>query len=163
VRVDDLGPQELLELDAEGGIIRFAGQRVLLFDAVALGLLRGSLVEKFGLLAARTILTQFGFAHGWRMAEALKSQFKWETKAEWIRAGARFHSLQGLFRVEPGNDGPLSEDGVMLLSSYEAEQHLLTFGRSDAPICWTICGLASGYLSRVTGSEIFVLEDRCVG
>jgi hypothetical protein len=31
-----------------------------------------------------------------------------------------------------------------------------------APICWTVCGLISGYLSRLTGAEIYILEDRCV-
>jgi transcriptional regulator with PAS, ATPase and Fis domain len=51
----------------------------------------------------------------------------------------------------------------MLLASYEAEQHLLHFGRSDSPVCWTICGLTSGYLSHTTGQEIYVLEDRCLG
>ena len=50
----------------------------------------------------------------------------------------------------------------MLAASYEAEQHLLHFGRSDSPVCWTICGLTSGYISRVAGKEIYVLEDRCV-
>ena len=51
----------------------------------------------------------------------------------------------------------------MLLASYEAEQHLLHFGRSDVPVCWTICGLTSGYISRSAGKEIYVLEDRCLG
>jgi transcriptional regulator with PAS, ATPase and Fis domain len=51
----------------------------------------------------------------------------------------------------------------VLLASYEAEQQLLHFGRSDTPACWTISGLISGYLSRTTGDEIFVLEDRCLG
>ena len=51
----------------------------------------------------------------------------------------------------------------MLLASYEAEQHLLHFGPSDSPVCWTICGLTSGYLSHATGKEIYVLEDRCLG
>jgi hypothetical protein len=45
------------------GLIRFAGQRAFLLDAVAMGLLRKYVVENFGLLAARTVLTQFGFAH----------------------------------------------------------------------------------------------------
>ena len=65
MRVDDLDLKELLELDAEGGVIRFAGQRALVLDAVAMGLLRKYLVENFGLTATRTVLTQFGFAHGW--------------------------------------------------------------------------------------------------
>jgi two-component system, NtrC family, response regulator HydG len=163
MRADDLDHKELLELDPEGGLIRFAGQRALLIDAVAMGLLRKYLIENFGSTAARTVLTQFGFAHGYRMAEAMKSEFKWETDEDWRRAGTRIHTLEGLFRVEPGSDGPLSKGGVMLVASYEAEQHLLHSGRSDVAVCWTISGLTSGYLSRSSGKEIYVLEDRCLG
>ena len=73
MRAEDLDHKELLELDPDGGVIRFAGQRALLLDAVAMGLLRKYLVENFGHTAARTVLTQFGFAHGWRMASARRS------------------------------------------------------------------------------------------
>ncbi len=45
MRADDLDLKELLELDPEPGVIRFAGQRALLLDAVAMGLLRKYLVE----------------------------------------------------------------------------------------------------------------------
>jgi DNA-binding NtrC family response regulator len=161
MRAEDLDHRELLEFDPEGGVIRFAGQRALLLDAVAMGLLRKYLVENFGLTAARAVLTQFGFAHGWRMAEALQSEFDWSTGEEWRRAGARIHTLEGLFRVEPGGSEPLSREGAMLLATYEGEQHLLHFGLADEPACWTICGLTSGYISRTTGTEIYVLEDRC--
>ncbi len=163
MRVDDLDHKELLELDPDGGVIRFAGQRALLIDAVAMGLLRKYLVENFGLTAARTVLTQFGFAHGWRMAEAMQAEFKWDSHEDWRRAGLRIHTLEGLFRIEPGRKEPLSKEGVMLIASYEAEQHLLHFGRSDVPACWTICGLISGYKSRCEGKDIYVLEDRCMG
>ena len=163
MRVGDLDLKELLELDPEGGVIRFAGQRALLLDAVAMGLLRKYLVENFGVAATRTVLTQFGFAQGWRMAEAMQAEFKWDSSEEWQRAGTRIHTLEGLFSVEAGSEDPLSKTGATLLASYEAEQHLLHFGRSDAPACWTICGLRSGYLSRSCGREIYVLEDRCMG
>jgi DNA-binding NtrC family response regulator len=163
MRVDDLDHKELLELDPESGQIRFAGQRAILLDAVAMGLLRKYLVENFGLTAGRTVLTQFGFAHGWRMAEAMRAEFKWDDEEQWRHAGTRIHTLEGLFRVEAGSLDPLSREGLLLTASYEAEQHLLHFGRAEAPMCWTICGLISGYLSRVVGKEIFVLEDRCVG
>jgi two-component system response regulator HydG len=163
VRVEDLHHKELLELDPEGGVIRFAGQRALLVDAVAMGLLRHYLVDNFGLTAARAVLTQFGFAHGWRMAEAMRREFKWENDEEWRRAGPRIYTLEGLFRAEPGNEDTLTIKGAMLLASYEAEQHLLHFGRSDSAVCWTICGLMSGYVSQTTGKEIYVLEDRCLG
>ena len=98
MRVEDLHHQELLELDPEGGVIRFAGQRALLLDAVAMGLLRRYLVENFGLTAARAVLTQFGFAHGWRMATALRREFEWENDEEWRRAGPHVYTLEGLFR-----------------------------------------------------------------
>jgi two-component system, NtrC family, response regulator HydG len=163
MRAIDLDHKELLELDADAGLIRFAGQRALLIDAVAMGLLRKYLVENFGVTAARTVLTQFGFAHGWRMAEAMQDAFSWANAQEWRQASTRIHALEGLFHVAPGGEGPLSKTGVMLVSSYEAEQHLLHFGRSDEAVCWTISGLTSGYLSRSTEQEIFVLEDRCVG
>ena len=162
MRADDLDHKELLELDPDAGVIRFAGQRALLIDAVAMGLLRKYLVENFGVTAARTVLTQFGFAHGWRMAEAMQAEFTWENDDEWRSAGTRIHMLEGLFHVEPGT-APLSKDGAMIVASYEAEQHLLHFGRSDVPVCWTICGLTSGYLSRIAGRETYVLEDRCTG
>ncbi|MFH2002509.1 MAG: sigma-54-dependent Fis family transcriptional regulator [Planctomycetota bacterium] len=163
MRVENLHHKELLELDPEGGVIRFAGQRVLLLDAVAMGLLRHYLVDNFGLTAARAVLTQFGFAHGWRMAAAMQKEFKWANKEEWQRAGSRIYTLEGLFRTQPGSEDPLTKKGAMLLASYEAEQHLLHFGRSDSAVCWTICGLMSGYASRTTGKEIYVLEDRCLG
>ena len=163
MRVEDLHHKELLELDPEGGVIRFAGQRALLVDAVAMGLLRQYLVENFGLTAARAVLTQFGFAHGWRMAAAVEKEFKWENDTEWRLAGSHIYTLEGLFRTEPGSDDPLTKNGAMLLASYEAEQHLLHFGRSDSGVCWTICGLMSGYVSRAAGKEIYVFEDRCLG
>ena len=163
MRVEDLHHSELLELDPEGGVIRFAGQRALLLDAVAMGLLRQYLVENFGLTAARAVLTQFGFAHGWRMAATMQEEFQWANDEEWRRAGSRLYTLEGLFPTQPGGEGPVAKTGMVLLASYEAEQHLLHFGRSDAGVCWTICGLMSGYVSHTAGEEIYVLEDRCLG
>jgi len=163
MRAEDLAHNEMLELDPEGGEIRFAGQRAILVDAVAMGLLRKYLVEGFGFTAARAVLTQFGFAQGWRMAEALADKFRWNSDDDWRCAGARIHSLEGLFRVESASNDPIARSGSMIVASYEAEQHLLHFGRADEPMCWTICGLISGYVSRTAGKEIYVLEDRCMG
>jgi len=93
MRVEDLHHKELLELDPDGGVIRFAGQRALLLDAVAMGILRQYLVDNFGLTAARAVLTQFGFAHGWRMAAAMKKEFRWVNNEEWRCAGPRIHTV----------------------------------------------------------------------
>ncbi|MGB8932448.1 MAG: sigma-54-dependent Fis family transcriptional regulator [Anaeromyxobacteraceae bacterium] len=163
MRVDDLDHKELLELDQEGGAIHFAGQRALLLDAVGMGLLRKRLVGSIGLTAARALLTQVGFAHGGSMAEAMEPVFKWDSVEDRRCSVTRLLSLKGQFRVAPGGGGPLSRDGVVVAASYEAEQHLLHLGRSDVAVCWTLCGLYSGYLSRTEGGRIYVLESRCVG
>lgn len=159
MHVEDLNYKELLELDAEQGLIHFAGQRTVLIDAVAMGFLRHYLVQNCGLTAARAVLTKFGFAHGWRMAEALKKEFKWSTD-EWNRASTRMLMLGGFVaaQLEIGEYTAM----VTLSESYEAEQHLLHFGRSDSTICWSICGLLSGFRSFITGKEIYYFEDRCL-
>src|SRR5881392_665339 len=116
MRVEELDLRELLELDPGGGLIHFAGQRALIFDAVAQGLLRKELIDTFGVRVARGILSRFGYVHGRRMAEAMRSQFNWDSDEEWRRAGARIYALQGLFRLEAGAPGP---DGGTWHVSYE--------------------------------------------
>jgi DNA-binding NtrC family response regulator len=162
LRVEDLELTELLEPDPERGALRFAGQRALLADAVEVGLLRKHLIGSIGLTAARTLLTQVGFAHGWRMAEALEAELVWDTAEDRRSAGTRLLALKGYF-APPGGGSPLAGDGIRLASSCEAEQHLLEMGRSDEAVCWTLCGLLSGYASRTEGQRIYVLEHRCAG
>jgi len=164
MRLDDVGLPELLEVDPATGVLHFAGQRVLVFDAVALGMLRRDLIQLLGTAGARAMLTRFGYAHGWRTAETLKGAFPWENEIDWRRAGGRIHGLQGIVKVEPvssPNDAPTEAQAVWH-ASYEAEQHVLHIGRSDEPVCWTLCGFASGYLSFCTGQEVIFVEDRCL-
>src|SRR4029450_10490671 len=49
-------------------------------------------------------------------------------------------------------------------ASRSAAQHrLLHPGRGAEPVCWTLTGFASGYMSCVYGKEIIAIEDRCRG
>jgi two-component system, NtrC family, response regulator HydG len=163
----DLDLRELLSFSPEGGLLHFAGQRVLLMDAVALGLLRKELIDTVGTTAARGVLTRLGYAHGWRTAEALKGALPWEDERQWRRAGGRLHTLKGLVVVEPVERGP--EEGpapfaeALWRDSYEAEQHLLHLGRSEQPVCWTLTGFASGYMSYCNGRPVYCMETRCAG
>jgi two-component system, NtrC family, response regulator HydG len=163
MRVEALDQKELLKLDPGGGLVHFAGQRALIFDAVAQGLLRKELIDTFGVRVAQGILSRFGYVHGRRMAEAMRTQFKWDSDDDWRRAGARLYALQGLFMLEPGSSASFGPEGGTWRVSYEAEQHILHLGLADYPVCWTLCGLASGYLSFSTGTEVYALEDRCMG
>jgi DNA-binding NtrC family response regulator len=165
VRLADLDLRELLEFEPRGGRIKFAGQRALLLDAVALGLLRAELIATLGVTAARSILSRFGYAHGWRTAESIRRELPWEDEGDWRRAGGRLHTLQGLVRVEPvpPHEGPPLFAEALLVDSYEAEQHLLQLGRADEPVCWTLVAFAAGYMSFANGREIVCREVTCVG
>lgn len=163
MRVSDLSIGELVEYDTEDGVVRFAGQRALFIDATAKGNLRKELINHFGLSTARAVLTRFGFVQGWRRAEAMQDLFQWESEDDWLEACGRIHMLEGMYRLGPGFPGSLTKEGLTLAGSYEAEQHIAHLGRSDSSVCWTICGLTSGYLSRAIGKEIYVLEERCIG
>ncbi len=163
MRVEDLSIAELVEFDAEGGTVRFAGERALIIDATAKGTLRKELINHFGISTARAVLTRFGFVQGWRMAEAMQDLFHWDNEDDWQLACGRIHMLEGMYRLGPGTPGSLTEEGLTLVGSYEAEQHVAHLGRSDTSVCWTICGLTSGYLSRILGKEMYVLEERCIG
>jgi hypothetical protein len=102
MRVGDLNTQELVGFDAECELIRFAGQRALIIDATAMGSLRKDLIEHFGATAARGILTRFGYVHGWRMAAALPSQFKWDSDDDRRPAGGRINMIGGMYCFQPG-------------------------------------------------------------
>lgn len=168
IRAADLRLADLFDVPPRGGVMRFAGERVLLLDAVALGLLRKQLFDSFGHHAARSILTRFGFSHGWRTAEALRDALPWADEREWRIAGGRLHRLKGLVTFEPVGEtrrqqGKEPFADAIWHDSYEAEQHLLHLGQADEPVCWTLAGFASGYLSRANGRAIYAIEESCRG
>ncbi|NUN51595.1 MAG: sigma 54-interacting transcriptional regulator [Planctomycetaceae bacterium] len=167
MRPEDLHLKDLLEVPKSLGPLGFAGQRVLLVDALAQGLLRRELIGSVGERTARCILTRFGYAHGWRTAEGLERTFPWDSPGDWRRAGGQIHGLQGIVVVDPlpprkrGERKP--EFGATWRHSYEAEQHRLHLGPSKEPVCWSLCGFASGYLSRAFGRQIIAVEEACAG
>jgi DNA-binding NtrC family response regulator len=165
VLIGDLDLERLLGCDPSRGRIHFGEQRTLLLDALALGLLRGDLVRLLGPRAARGLLSRFGYAHGWRTAEATRAAVPWAEEGDWRRASGRLHALQGLVRAEPVPDHPGPRPLVEALwhGSYEVEQHLLQLGPSTEPVCWTLVAITAGYLSRAHGREVLVRETSCVG
>jgi len=163
VKTDDLDLRDLLEYLPEGGVLRFAGERVLLIDANALGLLRKDLIDTYGCTAAKGLLTRFGFAHGWRLAESLSHQLPLGSELEVWPAGGHFHKLLGLVvsQLEPAADGISLQ--ATWLESFEVEQQLLHHGLAGDTVCWTLCGFASGWLSYFRGEKAYCLEVSCRG
>ncbi|MFU8806532.1 MAG: XylR N-terminal domain-containing protein, partial [Bradymonadaceae bacterium] len=166
MKTKDLDFRELLDFVPGEGRLFFAGSRSILMDTVAFGLLRRQLIDNFGLEAARVLLTQMGFAHGWRTAQGLRDQFPWDSEEEWRLAGARLHMLQGIVQaevVEYTGEAPEPFAHSIWRDSYEAEQHILQVGSAEEPVCWTLTGFASGYMSFCNGERIYCVEEECTG
>ncbi|WP_420038290.1 sigma 54-interacting transcriptional regulator [Sulfidibacter corallicola] len=154
-------------LEIRDGLVHFGGRRALIFDPMALGILRKELVRMFGTHVARGLLMRMGYYHGWVTAQNLKDDFPWDDDGEWRRAGARLHQLQGHVLAEVPEDAEEREDNLFAWciwkQSYEAEQHILHLGQDSEPVCWALTGFASGYMSQANGEEILAREVRCRG
>ncbi len=166
MRARNLKLTDIFDFDADGGEMTLAGERVVLMDAVAMGLLRSQLITAFGMTGARSIFTRFGYTHGYRLAEAMKTAIPWEDEREWRVAGGRLHRLHGMVTFEPvkhSTHSPPPFAEAVWHDSYEADQHLLHHGQAEECVCWTLAGFASGYLSKAHGRTIYCIEESCRG
>jgi transcriptional regulator with PAS, ATPase and Fis domain len=165
VKAKDLDLGKVLSFAPKGGVMHFMGHRVLLIDARALGLFRKELINSLGLSVARNMLTRLGYAHGWLTADSLGAEYPELLKDP--ACGPALHMLQGMvnareFRANDIDD-PVDNMTVIWQDSYEAEQHLIHLGISHEPVCWTLTGYVSGYISRMLGRETYCLEHKCRG
>ena len=164
----DLHLAELLDFRPDQGIIRLHEQRVVILSAAAMGLLRKELIDTLGLEAARRVAIRFGFADGYHDAVNLRERSKWTNPLDGVRAGAMLHTLEGIVQTEvrrldhDASTGHFEEE-VFWHDSYVAEQHVHHYGKTSAPVCWSLVGYASGFVSACLGQEIYFRETSCVG
>jgi two-component system response regulator HydG len=164
MRAEELALSELLDLSE--GRFDLHGRRLVLHSSDALAQLRKDLMEAIGPEQARRLLTRFGNFWGRADAAAMKRIFQWNSLEDWVRAGPRMQTLQGVARVFVKKlEIQTTEDRFFMEltwhGSSEAEEHRLGPGPSTDPACWTFVGYASGYASFCTGLEVFFVEDKC--
>ncbi len=159
---------EVFDFRPDEGLIRLHDQRVVMLSAAAMGLLRKELVQTLGADSARRLLLRFGFADGYHDAINLRDQFAWDDPLEYVRAGATIHTLEGIVKAELDRlqfdaESGAFEAGLAWRHSYEGEQHLEHYGKSEQPVCWSLVGYVSGYASAALGREIYFQERQCIG
>lgn len=168
MQVSDLDFRELLSFSPSGGPIRFLGQRVLVVDSAAQGLLRKELIDLLGYSAARTVITRSAYAQGWRIAEMVRNELpEVFLHAKEGKVGPMLCALHGFGSIlaSQRTDGEGSEPLVTtsMVDSIEVEQHHLFFETSEDTVCWSFTGFASGYVSYIQGREVYFIEDKCCG
>ena len=159
----DLHLAELLDFRPDQGIIRLHEQRVVILSAAAMGLLRKELVDTLGLETAERLALRFGFADGYHDAVNLRERSNWTDPLDGLRAGAMLHTLEGIVRadvrkIEHDDATGRFEEEVVWHDSYVAEQHVHHYGKTASPVCWSLVGYSSGFVSACLGKEIYFRE-----
>lgn len=132
------------------------------------GILRKQLIKNLGFERTRELLFNFGYEMGTN--EAKKLMEKIGDKSELVKKGPVIHIENG--HIEGINhqcEAKFDEKGNLItivgqgewIGSFEALQHLNWFGPSTSPVCSTLIGYASGYMSFVFNDELLAKELTC--
>jgi predicted hydrocarbon binding protein len=157
-----------LEYGAMDGVNVFKNNRMLTFNADAVGLLRQQLIDAVGTESARELLLQFGFQSGYADFLQMKTSYDFDTEGDLLEVGPAMHTQEGIVAVEPLEMDYDRESGDFYFqglwhNSYEAEQHIVHNGEADHPVCWSLMGYGSAWCSGFMGEPVLELESRCVG
>jgi hypothetical protein len=147
VKAENLELKEFV--DFSEGCVSLHGRRLVLHDMHSFAQFRRDLMETVGLEQARRMLTRFGYFWGKADAAAMKRIFTWDSMTEWLSAGPRMHTLQGVVRsslktLKLDESTGQVEMEMLWRDSGEAEEHTAELGTADMPVCWMLVGYASG-------------------
>jgi DNA-binding NtrC family response regulator len=162
----DLQLADLVEFRRDEGQIRFDDERVIVISAAAMGSLRHEILASLGPDAGRRLLFRFGFTNGYHDAVALRAGYPWVDPLDGVRMGAMLHGVEGavhadVVRLSRHPASNQFEAEALWRHSYEAEQHLQQCGPAAEPVCWTLCGYASGFCSACLGRDVYFRETQC--
>ncbi len=150
-----------------GGQIRLDGQRMVLIYASAFAEYRRGLIDLCGSRAARSLITQVGYAEGVKGADLLRKLYPADNEdAANYRLSTLIHELAGYVSLEFTQLKIDIQRGVfavelIMQNSVEAESHLSTYGPSSDSVCWLLMGYLSGYSSAFMGRMVVFRETRC--
>lgn len=157
LKAEDLAIEKMLRFSMQEGKVYVNDQRVIMIPGLALGTLRCDLIKNLGMERTKGFLIRYGWNCG--VSDALKvKKMKFDSEKEILWAGPKMHTIHGHVYVEPFiteydfQRGRLHFEGNWY-HSYEASEHLRLFGKSEEPICHTLVGYASGYLTTIMGKK----------
>ncbi|KRB83908.1 Fis family transcriptional regulator [Sphingomonas sp. Root710] len=158
----DLGAR----LHFENGMVWLDEHRMLLLHARALGALRSELIKSLGVERASSLLMRMGHDSGAQDAQLARKLAGDGSFEDVFLLGVRFHSLEGMVKVETVSSELDLDHGVFhgefrWLDSWEAETHIATFGIGDTCTCWHQLGYAAGYASTFMGRRVVLRETMC--
>lgn len=166
-KANELKLEHLLDISTKSKIA-LEDFQMTITSAEAWGVLRKDLITALGVQRAKRFLLRYGWNCGVQEARMLKKSIEWSDDLEWLIAGTKMHQLSGRVFSYPEKfdvdmkTGKFNVTGFWL-DSYEVKQHLKYFSLYHEPICYYLCGYASGYTSECMGKRIIFKESTCKG
>ncbi|ULT54925.1 helix-turn-helix domain-containing protein [Neobacillus drentensis] len=161
---------ELLHIRQENELWFANNERSIFVSSQAFGTMQRDLIENIGINRMKTFFFKYGYQLGVEDAKEVAEKDSLSL-LEKIEYGPIIHALKGHakslitekdFEVEGNEIKSFRFKGVWE-NSYEAEQHLQNFGISQSPVCYTLTGYATGYITGVLGVDVFFKELQCQG
>ncbi|MGE7667296.1 helix-turn-helix domain-containing protein [Ureibacillus composti] len=128
--------------------------------------LKKELVSTIGEDRTKGVFIRYGWHCG--VSDANKAMsYQWKDELELIKTGPKFHILHGyldgveIVDIEFDEDNQLNLIDLIWTNSFEAGEFLEDGEISNKPVCHTLCGYASGYLSTVLKKSVLVKEVEC--
>lgn len=156
---------DVFELPKEDALKAFY-ERIITIPITARTSLKKELKLTIGEDRTKGVFIRYGWHCGVSDAEKSKT-FRWKDELELIRSGPKFHMLHGYLEDVIINDlqydeqNQLKKINVTWKKSFEADEFLEDGVLSKQPVCHTLCGYASGYLSTALQKSIIVKEIEC--
>lgn len=168
MKASDFNLEEDLEFGSDHGVNSFRDNRMLIFNANSIGLLRQQLIDTLGVEEARKTLFRSGYQSGYADYLSIKKNYDFDSPEELLKAGPYIHTDKGLVRAEHDEYHYDEEDGEFYFAgtwhnSFEAEQHTIHNGEAEAPVCWNLIGYASSWCSGFAETPVLAMEEQCAG
>lgn len=146
-------------------VIKGLYERVITIPIETRTALKKELISVIGEDRTKGVFTRYGWHCG--VSDGEKSKlFKSDSVWDAVYAGPKFHKLHGyldeveILELHTDKD-QLEFIEVLWINTFEAEEHLKTHDLDTKPVCHTLCGYTSGYLSTVLQQPIIVKEIEC--
>ncbi|MCM3568068.1 XylR N-terminal domain-containing protein [Neobacillus mesonae] len=161
---------DLLHVRQENELWFANNDRAVFVSTKAFGAMQRDLIENIGINRMKTFFFKYGYQLGVEDAQEVAKRESLSL-LEKIEYGPIIHGLKGHaksritekdFEAEGNEIKSFHFKGVWE-NSYEAEQHLQNFGVSQGPVCYTLTGYATGYITGVVGVDVFFKELQCQG
>jgi PucR family transcriptional regulator, purine catabolism regulatory protein len=153
-----------------GQLISNSQNRSIVVDVHAFGSFRKDLIHNIGLERTMGFMFRYGWNMGIQDAKECKEKELYQTIEELIEYGPILHSNKGYVESKTIKILIGNENNVFSLQmesawedSFEANEHLDQIGISSSPVCYSLSGYASGFVTEACGQKIIFKEICCRG